>query len=845
MSLRRSLQFGVLGVILALIVGRWLAVGYADASWAASVGASATHQWIWTLRSKLAVFAFATASAWCVGNLYLVYRSIGAVHVPRQVGNIEILEAVPRAYLLAGAVGLGLVLAIVIAHDADSWWAARALSGSPVTLNLRDPLLGHDASYYLFRLPWQRTLHTFATMLTVVMVLVVTLLYVAVGAVRRTRNRVRVVGLARTHLAGLLALLAAVLLWGYRLEPAEYVAGVHGVPFDVVLTRVRVPVARLLSALAVVAGLSSLLWIWIERVALTIATWSVLVGASIVGHYIAPAFAAAVRTPDELAFGDADRTREVFEAVAYGVPPNRLPFSPADPAEIAKGLADGPVWDGFAITVALGRTVPLDSFERIGDARLAGFRDPAGRLRPVYLVPREFDLDAAQRDRALSWEAVHRGAFAAWSGVLAVAGDQAGESGMPLYVPDVTRPDALVPAATPTALRDPRVWFAPGLRDFAIVGEEPAGGIPVGGILGRLAFAWVLQSAKVLSPADVPSGAWLLWERDATRRLERFAPFARFGLAYPTVVDGRLYWVASGYVAARGFPGTRQVEWRGDRMRYLRAGLVGVIEAATGATNVYVLRGSDPLTHAWALLVPEILEPADGMPTPLRDQLRYPAELLTVQRGLLTRERPGSQPNAADPTTLREIGRADAPMWWVGPLPTDTVPRLRRLSVVDAGADGIAVLFLDGTVRDGGPVLDVIDLGMWSGTPGPTEAARRLTAADPDDIQISGLVRSVLTDAGVVYFRSLYEAAADDAAPALVGVKASWNGVEASGATLREVAERLERSQPEGGRSARWDEVRRWFGRLDAARRAGDWGAFGEAYDALRQLVNLPADSLP
>jgi hypothetical protein len=151
---------------------------------------------------------------------------------------------------------------------------------------------------------------------------------------------------------------------------------------------------------------------------------------------------------------------------------------------------------------------------------------------------------------------------------------------------------------------------------------------------------------------------------------------------------------------------------------------------------------------------------------------------------------------------------------------------------VDAGADGIAVLFLDGTVRDGGPVLDVIDLGMWSGTPGPTEAARRLTAADPDDIQISGLVRSVLTDAGVVYFRSLYEAAADD-------------GVEASGATLREVAERLERSQPEGGRSARWDEVRRWFGRLDAARRAGDWGAFGEAYDALRQLVNLPADSLP
>ena len=50
MSLRRSTQLGVLGVIIALIAGRWLAVGYADASWAASVGAAATHDSIRAMR---------------------------------------------------------------------------------------------------------------------------------------------------------------------------------------------------------------------------------------------------------------------------------------------------------------------------------------------------------------------------------------------------------------------------------------------------------------------------------------------------------------------------------------------------------------------------------------------------------------------------------------------------------------------------------------------------------------------------------------------------------------------------------------------------------------------------
>ena len=44
--------------------------------------------------------------------------------------------------------------------------------------------------------------------------------------------------------------------------------------------------------------------------------------------------------------------------------------------------------------------------------------------------------------------------------------------------------------------------------------------------------------------------------------------------------------------------------------------------------------------------------------------------------------------------------------------------------------------------------------------------------------------------------------------------------------------------------SATLDEARRWIQIADSAMRAGDWAAFGRAFDALRQVLSTPTDSL-
>src|SRR3989337_3064260 len=87
---RAWVRAAVLLALLGLLVGRWAAVSVANGLWAESLGVEATHTAIAQLKLTLLALAFAVAATWSLGNLYLVYRTIGSVHVPRRLGNLEI-----------------------------------------------------------------------------------------------------------------------------------------------------------------------------------------------------------------------------------------------------------------------------------------------------------------------------------------------------------------------------------------------------------------------------------------------------------------------------------------------------------------------------------------------------------------------------------------------------------------------------------------------------------------------------------------------------------------------------------------------------------------------------------
>ena len=100
---------------------------------------------------------------------------------------------------------------------------------------------------------------------------------------------------------------------------------------------------------------------------------------------------------------------------------------------------------------------------------------------------------------------------------------------------------------------------------------------------------------------------------------------------------------------------------------------------------------------------------------------------------------------------------------------------------------------------------------------------------------------------GVLGLQSLYSSGEEAGAPPrLVDVALSLEGAVSSGPGYAEALSGLQIEAVPGMRTPlAWGQARIWFQRMDAARRAGDWTAFGRAYQELRRLLVGGGDSAP
>jgi len=843
-------------VLGGLLAGRWATAQVTETLWSSSLGALATHNAIFQLKLALVLLAFATAAAWSLGNVYVVFRAIGSVHLPRRLGNVEIVEVVPRRHLALIALALGLGIAVALSYQASSWWYPFALLGSRSSLELPDPILYRDLTYYLFRLPWQRTLLAYLTTLSAVLLAVVGALYGLIGAIRIRPPRVIVADWARIHLGVLLATCALALAAGFLLEPAVRVASLGHAPQDAVLAARTAPAARLLAATALLAGLGSLAWAGLDRLAFVLIPWGAL-AALAAAHLLLPRSVAEVRriAPPELQAAGAR-----FAALAYGGPALDTIVSgqPLDARALAQRyqarLATVPVWDEATLTDLLNRTAVARPFERFSPAALSLYRPASGGPPvPVFLSAREVDLLAARETAGqLSWERVHRGDLSRAGGVFAVLASRAGADGAPLFVADLSRPDSAREGPVPLAGLAGDLLVSPAAEDYAVVTGNGAVGIRPGGWLRRLALAWTFQSLRLLSRTAVPSEAVIVWRRAVVRRLDHYAPFAKFETPYPVVDGTRLQWVAWGYVAAEAFPLAPPVRWRTRTVRYLRAGLIGVVDAATGATAVYLVRQPDPVSAAWARLAPDIVQPADRLPAVVLEHLRYPEELFAAQGTLFlggTSEQARLQPPLV--RSPREVGRPRSealsrPAWVVGTLPGDSGLEVRLQAVLERGEPSSLAGLLDGSLEGTQSRLQVFRFAEPVRYPGPSLFAARITQDLEPGLGAAGPVLVHVFREGAVLMRAIYRIPpTDSATPRFYQMAATMGEGVGRGP---DAASAVRAAAQEAGAAAAgagdWAEARRWFRHLDAARRAGDWAAFGRAYERLRRALGIPPDTV-
>jgi len=110
-----------------------------------------------------------------------------------------------------------------------------------------------------------------------------------------------------------------------------------------------------------------------------------------------------------------------------------------------------------------------------------------------------------------------------------------------------------------------------------------SGAVRLTGAWRRFAIAWTIQSWGLARSES--NGRVLLWRRDVAERLQRLAPFARFGAPAPALRNGALWWVS--WVTCR----TTRFRWCGRSLARRRCALsprrlVGAVRGATARPTV-------------------------------------------------------------------------------------------------------------------------------------------------------------------------------------------------------------------------------------------------------------------
>jgi len=796
---------GAAVVLTVLLVGgRWAAIETAERAWAATIPGGETYLDARALAALFRAAILLFAVAWATANLYLVYRSIGAVQLPRRLGDLEIVETISRRVLLGGTIVSGLVFGIVLTWGTGDWWLAAVLASRPPHFGVADPLLRNDLGAYVASLPWSVTLQNHVLAAVASVAAIVTLLYVGIGMITWRAGPV-VTPRARLHLALLLTCLAGALAWGALLDPREVVGGVHRLE-DAAAIGARAGGAGTLAVIATLAALASVVWGWTGRGLILAVSWATLLAGAPFVYYILPA---AVGTPPAGADATAPRAGGSAQLVARAFALRRLGSELPAFADAEQALAAAALWDEARVAAAVQRTAALGPRATVGGVSLSAVTPPRWIVGPA-------PDDVALRDASppADWTAAHAGPWSAVSGTLALTESDTG----------------LV--ATRAPLRDTVVLYGPGFAQYAVRDAVTGtrGGIPLVGWWRRAALAWTLQSTE-LAQRSVHGHA-LLWRRDAADRLARLAPFATFEAPRPVVADSTLWWLAWGYVHARNFPQVRPVVWRDRDVRYLHPSFVGIVAAANGATRLFLAPGYDSLAAAWARAFAPLVAPADSLPPALREQLSPPADAFAAALDAA----------AAEQRDTGWVRRPGAPVEVVAPDPES--PRalaVWRVQVFETGSPPQVAALFAGVVTSGGP-----SYAWWR----PSAPLR----APPPVVGVGetrpGLLRLWPAGTAVLSAQALFREPARGARvpPAIDRVFVSVGAEIGEGPTRGDAwADRLAAARPAaevtetGDRLAR---ARTLLERADAALRAGDVERFGRLYDELKRLLGVPPHAL-
>nr|WP_165986742.1 UPF0182 family protein [Streptomyces sp. YIM 98790] len=433
---------------------------------------------------------------------------------------------------------------------------------------------------------------------------------------------------------------------------------------------------------------------------------------------------------------------------------------------------------------------------------------------------------------------------------------------------------------------------------------EGDGGVGLNNYLRRAAYALTMGEPQILYSGAIGEGSRIMYKRTPKERVGEVAPWLTIdGDPYPAVVDGRVLWIVDAYTTTNGFPyssrtvldqatetaltdAERQVLAQQNQINYIRNSVKATVDAYSGDVQLYAWEEDEPVLQTWMKAFPDTVQPRSEISEELMGHLRYPQDLFNVQRELLQRyhvdssslfyaggerwqvpddpTRPGN-PVPAYYLSMRMPGQEQREFSLTttfNPRDRDTLAAYMAV-VADAGSDDygtMRILTLPNNTTTPGPKQVQ---SRWNAEPEIAERINLLRRGD-SEIEYGNLLTVPLGD-DLLYVEPVYVRGAGANYPRMQRVLASYGeelafeptldqalnvlfGVTESGEEPEEPEEPpAEGEEPEEppaeetladliGQALQAQED------ADTALAEGDWAAYGEAQERLRQAMERIAE---
>ena len=556
-------------------------------------------------------------------------------------------------------------MAFAIIFSSTYWYEILEFTNG-TAFNVADPIFNKDISFFIFKLPLIKSLHSSLTSLLILLVLATFVIYIISTARDKfsvhfqgnsTKENLKnftsqITKFAGRQLAILASLIMVMVSIGYMIKGWNLSYSPRGVVFGASYTDITVSLKffKVISIAALIFAIITFFSIMFKKMKPIVFSIVILI-VLVIGENVA-----AIMT-QQFIVNSNEKSLEApyidkhieYTRLAYNI--NEISD---ENFKIENNLTAQDIKDNDQIisNIKVNSYRPaLEFYNQFQYIRYYyDFNDVDidryyinGDYNQVFIAAREIDFEKLD-ENSISWQNKYLSYTHGYGVVMSKVNSVTSEG-----QPDFIISNIPMENETDISLENPRIYFGENTNDYSIVNTKlgeidyPEGGENATNnydgqagikmnLFNRIIFAIKEQNSKFLLSQDITSDSKILTNRNIVDRVNKIAPFLSYDSdPYIVISNDKLYWIMDAYTTSSNYPFAQP----SGNINYIRNSVKVVIDAYEGTTDFYVTDESDPIAMTYSKIFPKLFKNISELSDDLKSHFKYPQDLFEIQCSML------------------------------------------------------------------------------------------------------------------------------------------------------------------------------------------------------------------